>query len=124
MLSKAIVKTNMALSDFLSTTDANNQKQYYDQDVVFTTSSSNITTHNVSYSLPGVPDVRVWCKPTLIQGWKPLTDLQLTDSSLNTFETIRGQTGIDTLNKDIVVYLRPTSSPASVTLRVRIYYND
>lgn len=113
----------MELDNFLATTDANNQKQFYDQDIVINTSTSAIVSQNVAHSVAGYPDVRVWVIPTLIANcWKPLTDLQVSDFTAGTFETVRGQFSADLSN--VTVSLRPTSVSIAVTVRVRIYYND
>jgi len=112
----------MDLKDFLATTDANNQKQYYDQDIVINTSTSGIVSSSVSHPIGDWPDVRVWVQPSLFAKWKPLTDLQLSDSSSGTFEQVRGQFACT--KTDVTVSLRPTSVSRAVTVRVRIYYND
>lgn len=114
----------MALSDFLSTTDANNQKQYYDQDIVITTSTSSIISKSIPYSMSDLPDVRAWVRPTLIaNSWKSLTDLQLLDGFSAPSEDARGEIGVDSSN--VIISMLPTSlSPIAFTVRVRIYYND
>jgi hypothetical protein len=113
----------MDLDDFLATTDANNQKQFYDQDITIATSTSVVVSQPVPHTIGDYPDARAWVIPSLIGGcWKPLTDLQVNDSTIGTFETIRGQLSATPTN--VTVSLRPTSVSVDVTVRVRIYYND
>jgi len=112
----------MDLKDFLASTDANNQKQYIDTDIVITTSTSGIVSQSVPHAAGGYPDARVWVQPSLMGLWKPLTDLQLTDNSLGTFEQVRGQ--YSATPTDVTVSLRPSSPSRNVNVKVRIYYND
>jgi hypothetical protein len=112
----------MDLDDFLQTSDANNQKQFYDQDIVITTSTSAIVSQSIPHTLDAIPDVRAWIRPTLMGNWKPLTDLQLSDGVALDFELMRGQIGA-TID-DVIISLRPTTTSVDATVRVRIYFND
>lgn len=112
----------MDLKSFLATTDANNQKQFLDTDIVINTSTTVITTGTVPHSVGDYPDVRVWVRPTLQGLWKPLTDLQTSDFVAGTFEQIRGQCSIT--KTDVTIALRPTSTIIAQVVRVRVYFND
>lgn len=112
----------MDLSKFLLTTDANNQKQFVDTEVTIVTSTSGVVDYPISHTVGSVPDVRVWVKGTLIDAWKQLTDLNLSDNA-TTFEIVRGQ--VSATATDVTVSLRPTgASSINVPTIIRIYYND
>lgn len=109
-------------SDFLLTTDANNQKKYVDTEVVITTSTSVVTDYPLGHSLNALPDVRVWVKPSLMGDWKMLTDLQLSDNTIGNFELVRGQ--VSATNDTVTVSLRPSTPARDVLTKIRLYYND